>query len=101
MRGQARSKITRVSANQDQRPFIRSCIPHVDGFPMASWVVKCPECAHTFAHTAIEASLIEQALRDPFRIIPRPQIQADEKRACPQCKKESVYIRSQLLYRAT
>ena len=68
---------------------------------MASWVVTCPECAYTFAHTRIEASLIEEAQRDPFRIVPRPQIRADEKRACPQCKKESAYVRSQLFYRAS
>ena len=44
---------------------------------------------------------MEQALRDPFHILPRPQIlRTDEKRACPQCKKESAYVRSQLLYRA-
>jgi endogenous inhibitor of DNA gyrase (YacG/DUF329 family) len=68
---------------------------------MASWVVTCPECAQTFTHTAIEASSIEQALRDPFHILPRPQIlRANEVRTCPRCQKESVYVRSQLLYRA-
>lgn len=68
---------------------------------MASWVVTCPECALTFTHTPIEAGLIEQALRDPFQILPRPQIlRADEKRTCPNCKKESAYARSKLLYRA-
>ena len=66
---------------------------------MPSWVVTCPDCSHTFTHTPIEAKLMEQAHRDPFRIVPRPQIQADEKRACPGCKKESVYTRSQLFYR--
>jgi len=68
---------------------------------MASWVVTCPECAHTFTHTLIEARLMEQAHRDPFQILPRPQIlRSDERRTCPTCRKESVYVRSQLLYRA-
>jgi hypothetical protein len=71
------------------------------GLKMASWVVTCPDCFHTFTHTAIEATLIEASFRDPFRILPRPQIQATEMRACPGCKKESVYARSQLFYRAT
>jgi len=68
---------------------------------MTSWVVTCPECSHTFTHTVIGAALLEQAHRDPFKILPRPQIlRADEGRICPKCKKESLYVRSQLLYRA-
>jgi hypothetical protein len=67
---------------------------------MTSWVVTCPECSHTFTHTVIEAALLEQAYRDPFKILPRPQILgADERRTCPKCKKESLYVRSHLFYR--
>jgi hypothetical protein len=68
---------------------------------MASWVVRCLERAHAFSHTLIEAGLIEQAFRDPFHILPKPQILwAGEKRTCPRCKKKSVNMRSQLFYRA-
>ena len=68
---------------------------------MTSWVVTCPECTHTFTHTVIEALLLEQAWRDPFKILPRPQIlRADERRICPECKKKSLYARSQLFYQA-
>jgi hypothetical protein len=54
---------------------------------MASWVVTCPECAHTFTHTANGAGLIKQAYRDPFHILPRPQVRADEKRPAHNAKR--------------
>ena len=68
---------------------------------MASWVVRCLECGHVFTHTVIESALVEQAHRDPFNILLRPNVSpADEKRVCPNCEKESVYHAAELLYRA-
>ena len=64
---------------------------------MPRWLVTCPECGHTFTHTEIEPDMIEQASRDPFRIVPRPQTSA--RRICPNCKTESVFEPHHLFYR--
>jgi endogenous inhibitor of DNA gyrase (YacG/DUF329 family) len=62
---------------------------------MPRWVVTCPECKQTFTHTVIEAALIEEAKRDPFRIIRRP---AKSMRACPNCGTESVFEQREMFY---
>jgi hypothetical protein len=67
---------------------------------MPKWVVKCPECSSMFPFLAIEPELVERALLDPFRIVPKPELSADGLRLiCPECTKESVFHRHQLFYR--
>jgi hypothetical protein len=39
---------------------------------MPTWMLTGPKCSHKFPHSKIGADLIEQSLRDPFRIVPRP-----------------------------
>jgi phage FluMu protein Com len=67
---------------------------------MPYWMLKCPECSRDFVHTKIEVTVIEEARRDPFQILPRPTFaQGGENHACPGCKTESVFQRQQLFYR--
>jgi hypothetical protein len=66
---------------------------------MPRWMLRCPNCSHKFPHSAIDAKMVEQAFRDPFRVLPRPEFSAEgERRACPSCKKESVFRPFQLFY---
>jgi len=67
---------------------------------MPHWMLKCPECGHSFPHTKIEIAAIEEARRDPFRILPKPKFgSGDENHTCPGCKTESVFQRQHLFYR--
>ena len=67
---------------------------------MPYWMLKCPKCSRAFVHTKIELAVIEEAQRDPFRILPRPTFaQEVENHTCPGCKTESVFQRQQLFYR--
>ena len=66
---------------------------------MPSWFLRCPKCSFKFPHSTIASEAIEQAYRDPFRVVPRPTIPADgEKRPCPSCKKDSVFRPFELFY---
>jgi hypothetical protein len=67
---------------------------------MPRWMLQCPSCRRSFTHTLIEASIIEEARLDPFRILPKPLIRQDgETHTCPGCKTESVFKRHELFYR--
>jgi uncharacterized C2H2 Zn-finger protein len=67
---------------------------------MPRWMLKCPKCSHDFTHTKIEPSIIDEARRDPFGILPKPTFAKDgETHTCPGCKTESVFQRRQLFYR--
>jgi hypothetical protein len=67
---------------------------------MPRWAITCPECDHTFTHTAIEPAAIEQAYLDPFHVLARPTIpKGGDKRTCPNCKTESVFQAHHLFYR--
>jgi RNA polymerase subunit RPABC4/transcription elongation factor Spt4 len=62
-------------------------------------MLTCPNCSHTFTHTAIGAAIIEEARREPFLVLPRPRMAtAGEVRTCPNCKAESLYQRLDLSY---
>jgi Txe/YoeB family toxin of Txe-Axe toxin-antitoxin module len=66
---------------------------------MPKWMLKCPDCSSAFPYTTIESELVEQAHRDPFRILPKPELAPDGQRlACPECTSESVFHRHQLFY---
>jgi hypothetical protein len=68
-------------------------------YTMPRWMLKCPNCSHTFTHTEIELSVIEEAHRDPFHILPKPTFaKGGESHTCPGCKTESVFQRPQLFY---
>jgi hypothetical protein len=62
-----------------ERPYVR-CIRligrhHMGGAtPMPSWMLKCPECSHSFIHTKIEPSIIEDARHDPFGNPAKPRL---------------------------
>jgi endogenous inhibitor of DNA gyrase (YacG/DUF329 family) len=62
---------------------------------MPRWLVICPECRRTFTHTVVDAAFLEQANRDPFHVLPRPD---KEKRKCPHCGMESVFESQRLFY---
>jgi hypothetical protein len=67
---------------------------------MPYWMLKCPNCNRDFVHTKIELAVIEEAHRDPFRVLPRPTFaQEAERHTCPGCKQESVFQPSHLFYR--
>jgi hypothetical protein len=67
---------------------------------MPYWMLKCPGCKREFLHSTIELAAIEEAYRDPFKILPRPVFKSEgERRICPGCKEESVFQRHHLLYR--
>lgn len=67
---------------------------------MPRWMVRCPSCGHIFTHTQIEASVVTEARRDPFHVLPKPTMPKEgDKRACPKCSKESVYHPAHLSYR--
>jgi hypothetical protein len=63
---------------------------------MPRWVVRCPECKEIFTHTLIETALIEEAMRDPFRVIRRPTDRTV--RACIHCGTESVSEPREMFY---
>jgi uncharacterized protein YbaR (Trm112 family) len=66
---------------------------------MPRWMLACPKCSHKFPHSEIGTEMIERSLRDPFRILPRPEFAPEgEKRSCPSCKTESVFRPFQLFY---
>jgi endogenous inhibitor of DNA gyrase (YacG/DUF329 family) len=66
---------------------------------MPRWMLTCPQCGHKFPHSQIDTEMIEQALRDPFHILPRPDFPAEgERRSCPSCKTESVFKPFELFY---
>jgi endogenous inhibitor of DNA gyrase (YacG/DUF329 family) len=62
---------------------------------MPRWIVRCPECKQTFTHTLIEPPLLEEAKRDPFRVIRRPD---RDNRTCPHCGTKSVFESHQMFY---
>jgi len=67
---------------------------------MARWVVTCPECDTTFTYCVIERAILEQAYRDPYRVVPRPTLpDRGDNRTCPNCKIESAYLPFHLFYR--
>jgi hypothetical protein len=69
---------------------------------MARWVLGCPDCKEDFTHSRIETESMP-SLRDPFAWLgDKPEFPpAGLSLECPNCKKTSVYSRSQLIYRAT
>ena len=67
---------------------------------MPRWMLQCPNCMHSFTHSKIDPAIVEEAFRDPFRILPRPTFASDgEKHPCPHCKGESIFQRHDLYYR--
>ncbi len=65
---------------------------------MPKWVVKCPRCGNTFTHTEIQADIVHQGQRDPYGIVAKPR--EAMKRACPECKVESLFQPFHLFYSA-
>jgi hypothetical protein len=66
---------------------------------MPSWMLRCPKCSFKFPHSTIASEAIEQAYRDPFRVVSRPAMPADgEKHSCPNCKSDSVFRPFELFY---
>jgi hypothetical protein len=66
---------------------------------MPRWMLTCPKCSNKFPHSEIGSEMIEQAFRDPYRILPRPKFAPEgEKRSCPSCQTVSVFQPFQLFY---
>jgi DNA-directed RNA polymerase subunit RPC12/RpoP len=66
---------------------------------MPSWMLRCPKCSFRFPHSTIASEALEQAHRDPFRVVARPSIPtAGESRRCPNCREESVFRPFELFY---
>ncbi len=66
---------------------------------MPRWMITCPQCNYEFSHSEIPATTIQQSLRDPFGIVPKPLLAPDgDKRSYPNCKNESVYHQFNLIY---
>ena len=68
---------------------------------MARWVLGCPGCKVDFTHSYIDTST-PVPLLDPFAWLDyKPEFpSAGLTLECPNCKKSSVYSRTQLVYRA-
>ena len=69
---------------------------------MARWVLGCPECKEDFTHSQIDVAS-QTFTSDPFAWLgDKPKFpDAGVRLECPNCKKTSVYKRTQLIYRAT
>jgi hypothetical protein len=65
---------------------------------MARWMLLCPHCFHQFEHSKVDPDVVEQARRDPFKIVPKPKFTNGETKKCPSCSKESLYRSFELLY---
>jgi predicted Zn-ribbon and HTH transcriptional regulator len=62
-------------------------------------MLRCPKCSFKFPHSKIASEILEQAHRDPFRVVPRPTFVSEgEKKRCPNCKKQSVFRPFELFY---
>ena len=71
---------------------IRPMTKEARGGEMPSWMLRCPKCSFKFSHSSIASEILEQAHRDPFRVVPRPTMPTEgESRQCPSCKKDSVF----------
>jgi hypothetical protein len=67
---------------------------------MPRWVVRCPSCGVTFTYIQIVPAVIEESLRDPYGVLPKPTIpQGSEHRTCPSCRTESMFRPFHLFYR--
>jgi hypothetical protein len=67
---------------------------------MPKWIVTCPECQDTFVYDEIGLAMMEQGNRDPYGILPKPPFpQNGEKRTCPYCRIESLYLPFHFFYR--
>jgi hypothetical protein len=65
---------------------------------MARWMLLCPHCFYQFEHSKVDPDVVEQARRDPFKIVPKPKFTNGETRKCPACSKESTYRSFELIY---
>jgi hypothetical protein len=65
---------------------------------MARWMLVCPHCSHRFEYSKVAPDIVEQAFRDPFRIVPKLKFTNGETKKCPGCSKESLYHAFELLY---
>jgi hypothetical protein len=75
-------------------------MPDCEILDMPFWMLKCPHCRRAFLHSKIELASIEEAHRDPFKVLPRPIFASEgERRVCPGCNKEFVFQSHHLLYR--
>jgi hypothetical protein len=78
---------------------IRPMTKEARGGEMPSWMLRCPKCSFKFSHSSIASEILEQAHRDPFRVVPRPTMPTEgESRQCPSCKKDSVFKPFELFY---
>jgi hypothetical protein len=68
---------------------------------MARWVLGCPECKEDFTHSQIDTES-QPSVGDPFSWLDdKPKFpDVGVSLECPNCKKTSVYQRTQLMYRA-
>jgi hypothetical protein len=65
---------------------------------MARWMLVCPHCSHRFEHSKVDSDIVEQGLRDPFKIVPKPKFTNGETKRCPGCGKDSLYRAYELIY---
>ena len=69
---------------------------------MARWVLGCPDCNQDFTHSQVDTES-QNSFRDPFAwLVDKPEIpDSGVQLECPNCKKISIYKRTQLIYRST
>jgi hypothetical protein len=69
---------------------------------MARWVLGCPDCKEDFTHSQVEIRS-QTSVQDPFSWLgDKPEFPTSGLMLeCPNCKKTSVYRRTQLTYRAS
>ena len=58
---------------------------------MARWMLVCPHCSHRFEYHKVDPAIAEQALRDPFHVVPKPKLTNGERKRCTGCSKDSLF----------
>jgi hypothetical protein len=70
----------------------------LERFDMARWMLVCPYCFRHFEHSKVDPAIAEQALRDPYHVVPKPKFTNGETKTCPSCDKEAMYRDFELIY---
>jgi uncharacterized Zn finger protein (UPF0148 family) len=60
-------------------------------------LLVCPHCNHKFVHSKIDEKAVQEAYRDSYGIVAKPNL-AVQKLTCPYCELASSYQRFQLMY---
>lgn len=66
---------------------------------VASWILDCPECKQAYVYAKVPIERFSDADSNPFAWPLKPFPLEGLSFECPNCKKTSIYTRSDLRYR--